>query len=1151
MKVERKLLATAVVLLMFVSMFAVFSLPAETAYVDVDDYAYLEGVLDTDSYVLYPYENKSLDIGFSMYGEMVNPDEPVGLRYDDGVDPFSNENVSAFEWNEGWLMNITYDYEGDLHNVWAYALFSDFRATEGDWITNATGPLDDRPGYRGGRKTNGYAETEDMEVIYDGPRRCIVLLETTIYDPEIPNPKDPDDPKGLPLVVLYIHVVFNKVKKYVLMIKDIKLTTESKLLEKVQVKFGQRGEWDLGWEPEDWMPRSYAHFYHALPTKYYKHPWYYTDDYYTGYDMVQMIDQSENFVAYAAYWPELMSYRVESISELTRRDKLTDVSDWEHHWLGEEGMGDGNYNFETSIPGYYQDWLWYPDCAFPPYWGEVDPWDGWDGARPDVYVDGVKKTEGVDYDWGWEPGLPGGYDRPWRGFDPGEEAEEISGIFGLFFHSSQPDTADIYVHWKLHAEQDDMTVEPRTPYTFGEWVFDLSYDDEDLPTHQFRCVTVYGVTDLNDGDDWDIDGDENVIDSEVLFQLDEVFNPWDLRQAVGQWSWGEAYGMYDWDWGDGFVRDYWPGKWTERWVEFYTGDGVEDEFWLPQQIVVPGPHDDPIDQIPAWDAYCSPREKVLVDGVLQVPGEDNDYEIYWHWNPEETWEGPLDIKAGTSFELFYPRIVPGSESVRIEWEDGTTTTLWQGTDYDYSVDCSNGKLYIWPDIELEEDDELVIDYYTYFPGCYIEFYEDSVPEEDAEIKILYSTFRIVYKTDKFIPYIDGFRMENTDAHMYVAPEDFGMFALRYGPVIPEYFISWTVGNVFPNWITVLLNGADLDPMYWDFWEESGEGYIFVNYTTLELDPSDVIEVIYPIFSGRYEWTTIGTETGPADAIGASMVTEGFRQWKNFDTKISGLDYKRKRTPDIPYIFRNVSGTGDVRDDYYDDQGAQTVESKGRAHLRDDWCTTLPVASSNIIVIGGLYPNLAAEYFNDFTDVYYNRIGSDFGDGFYSHACWGRNFYVNTEDKGYAHISTYKDLNGTVGFIVWGITGDDTYYATYALQHGLLKIMEWLQPGVTSLVLEFDYTKHPTDICFFHVVECLGTITECGGFEYGMWEMFEYDDELTMKYIMNSYSSEYWVFHIHIDFDVAYAWTLPDMFAIEVTYPQYICFHWEAKIHPDP
>jgi hypothetical protein len=342
-------------------------------------------------------------------------------------------------------------------------------------------------------------------------------------------------------------------------------------------------------------------------------------------------------------------------------------------------------------------------------------------------------------------------------------------------------------------------------------------------------------------------------------------------------------------------------------------------------------------------------------------------------------------------------------------------------------------------------------------------------------------------------------------------------------------------------------------MYWEFQFFDDMPCIWVDYMRLELMPYDVIEVVYPIFAGRYEWTTIGTDTGPADSMGASMVTEGFRQWKNFDTKISGLDYLREPTPDIPYLFRNISGPAHLRDNYYDDHMAETIEEDaGRAHLKDDWCTTLPVASSNIITIGGLYPNMMSEYFNDFTSVYYNRIGEDFGTGFYSHACWGRDFYEGTEDKGYAQISTYKDLNGTIGLIIWGVTGDDTYYACYALQHGLLEIMQSLQPGVTSLLLEFDYTVHPSEDCFFHIIECLGTITECGGFDHLMLEkMGMYDDDLLFKFIMNSYSSEYWVFHAHVDFDVEYFWSIPDLYAIAVTYPQYIYFHWEAKIHPDP
>jgi hypothetical protein len=288
-----------------------------------------------------------------------------------------------------------------------------------------------------------------------------------------------------------------------------------------------------------------------------------------------------------------------------------------------------------------------------------------------------------------------------------------------------------------------------------------------------------------------------------------------------------------------------------------------------------------------------------------------------------------------------------------------------------------------------------------------------------------------------------------------------------------------------------------------------------------------------------------------------MVTEAFRQWKNFDTKIASLDYQDPVfAPEEPFMFRNISGPSDLRGNYYDDHMAQTVDDEaGRLHLKDDWCTTLPISSSNIIVVGGMAVNLASEYFNDFTDIMVPRIGETWGTGFYGPGCWGRNLHEVEYDEGeqvtgYALISTYKDLNGTIGFIVYGWTGQDTYYACYALQHGLLEIMQLLQPGVTSILLEFDYTVHPAEDCFFHIVECLGTFTECGGFDHLMFKkMGMYDDDLLFNFIMNSYSSEYWVFHAHVDFDVEYFWSLPDLYAIAVTYPQYIYFHWEAKIHP--
>jgi hypothetical protein len=100
-------------------------------------------------------------------------------------------------------------------------------------------------------------------------------------------------------------------------------------------------------------------------------------------------------------------------------------------------------------------------------------------------------------------------------------------------------------------------------------------------------------------------------------------------------------------------------------------------------------------------------------------------------------------------------------------------------------------------------------------------------------------------------------------------------------------------------------------------------------------------------------------------------------------------------------------------------------------------------------------------------------------------CWNRNAYANVAREngtGYATIETYLDINGTVGFVVWGLDGRDTYYASVWL-HG--DVARGISPGIhqlqdapkclTSIVLRIDYTdmKHPT----FSILESLGTISE--------------------------------------------------------------------------
>jgi len=80
--------------------------------------------------------------------------------------------------------------------------------------------------------------------------------------------------------------------------------------------------------------------------------------------------------------------------------------------------------------------------------------------------------------------------------------------------------------------------------------------------------------------------------------------------------------------------------------------------------------------------------------------------------------------------------------------------------------------------------------------------------------------------------------------------------------------------------------------------------------------------------------------------------------------------------------------------------------------------------------------------------------------------------------GYGVIATTKDLDGTKILSMWGLTGQDTYYTCWAFAVNWLgEKLERDSCCTTAVVIEIDYTKHPTDDCFIKIVEQLGTITE--------------------------------------------------------------------------
>jgi hypothetical protein len=244
------------------------------------------------------------------------------------------------------------------------------------------------------------------------------------------------------------------------------------------------------------------------------------------------------------------------------------------------------------------------------------------------------------------------------------------------------------------------------------------------------------------------------------------------------------------------------------------------------------------------------------------------------------------------------------------------------------------------------------------------------------------------------------------------------------------------------------------------------------YHAWDLGIGTHIKVLYSTIEenlkGRYEWIVVGKDAATIDSIGAAYMTEAFDSKKDIEVLLTGLDINDTvHGPYAPFVMGGAA-TG-TKADYRD--------TLGRVHLRDDWCTTYPVSSSNMLFSGGPLANLGAEYFNEFTNAFWARteyVVNDTGQAYkiFALSCWNRTSYSN----GYAVISVYKDLNGTIGFLIWGTTGQDTYYAAKWFWEEGIVYLQTENRGVTDIILEIDYTTCPYSVSIANN-ERLGTISE--------------------------------------------------------------------------
>jgi hypothetical protein len=1042
------------------------------------------GVLASDSYVLFPFDKANLIFGFSKYGELINGEvgqaNGQGLEYK-GLDVFANPNVYEKDWSQGWFIDIHYaDNDNNYKRAWAFAMYSDLSGSTGiggDWKENCTlGPtgLPD-----GGRKTNVWATTDPIKVLYDGPRQFVALTKTTLYGSSY---KTADDA----LVSITITFVFNKDEKVVTLFKDIKRLDLGKFSSTFQVEFSNRGEWDIG---NATAPPSYAHFYDNLPTAYDAdyHDFYVnssTTGYInlTGYDMCQMIDKGGSYVGFAAFWPQLFGKLVQGTSgdgKIGRTTILSSLSTKEYNqtWSALGSPSRANITFVThgEVAGLG--------------WPTADPSPRGAGASSDdpmVFKNGKLLAKDVHYTWD-------------------SVTDEI------VFTTEPLDTDYITVVYKHQVPTlggvDDMnthTIEPKTPYVIGEWVFDLQDMDQ---KRQFRAVTVYGLTDRHDADDdntltadqlplgWSSAHD--VIDSEVQYYLNETFNPYDLYSAVEkqEYRWvkiqnltstltaGTNYtltsGLDDQlyyavmlgeytsidrtsaGWTGYFIKEGATGAPESTWVNtFQNGTGVShSKNWalLLNSSNAQGGSDGyemlkvtPTVGTPTTTAPLTLQLKDLVDfdfwykfvGTtgygphieIKVSSSAAGGETGTLWaniaaensNPQKsttTWthytlNNITGFTAGPDADTaFFVTGKSGAEPV----------TVGEKHSYEYfTADSKLGNYYVnsigiqTQDGAIAYVDDLSVGYLNRASGIRYERVYNM--EEDKVIPC---------KWDAYSSFAERVLINSTLAYPYRANSTFGYY---------NYTIDFAAGNI--TFVDTLSAGTRLK----------------ILYSTIEENEK-----------GRYEWMVVGKGAATVDSLGAAYMTEAFDSKKDIDVLLTGLDINDTANgPRVPFVMgRAATGTAaDYRD------------TLGRVHLGDDWCTTYPVASSDMLFSGGPEVNVGAEYFNEFTNAFWARteyVVNDTGQAYkiLALSCWNKTSY----GSGYAVVSVYKDLNGTIGFLIWGVTGSDTYYAAKWFWETGIEYLQGENRGVTDIILKITYPPldptHPT----ISYVQRLGTISE--------------------------------------------------------------------------
>jgi hypothetical protein len=553
----------------------------------------------------------------------------------------------------------------------------------------------------------------------------------------------------------------------------------------------------------------------------------------------------------------------------------------------------------------------------------------------------------------------------------------------------------------------------------------------------------------------------NVIDTEALYLLDEVFNPWDLVKAVHK----EHRTWVEW------VTD------ATEWISLYrpvvdTTDAEYDDYCVFSERV----YDLTADELLVRRSWA-PNDyefEVLDDGRAHIWTLDplHVYKIMYHTIPQESRKVILNLSIEKN------STTPGND-----WMVHTSM------DWDDTLDAMAGIAIPWTDgLGAEHDIEMNVGPLTVHTSDVTR--QTGTPWGSAEtfsweVDIDETDFKVFKENDdsefpgKHVTILDDaddmfpthtFEGQNSNVTIDVDPLMYSVTSSN------DFSVTWPMEaeTLHVNYLNHTLN---VEISVW--WNGSA---LFANATyqvTVDYDEK---------LGGRWEHTVVGKDASSVDSMGSALVTAGFKN-KQIEIGISDMDMMAEAyTSDVPYVLRRF-GDGYTFADYFLDPD-DSVPGQ-RLCIRDDWCMTWQQSSANLIGVGGPLANWMTMYFNDFTDAMLATpwfTPEDEMDGsIWGPTCWNKNYYMNAGGEmgvGYATIGTYKDINGTIGLLIWGLDARDTYYASRFFHEEMIYEFQTFDPCITAVIIEIDYTD-PHHPCY-DIVEVLGTISEHSAFIDYWW-----------------------------------------------------------------